>query len=425
MRKISLSIISIFAGLLSVFSQDAADSTASYKSKKLTLEEINIVSSYYHQDGNNSAVTGGIGTEKLSDYANIIDVKLNKYSKRDLKHTIGLEIGVDHFTSASSDNVSPNTGTNASSSNIDSKDTRIYPAINWQVENEKKGTTYGVGVSYSHEFDYQSFGGNFIFAKKFRNNNSEISGKIQGYIDQLKLVYPAELIPISAASSGGDGHHDDDDDDDDHEGRGGGESKYPTRLRSTISASLTYSHVVNKNIQLAFIAEAVYQNGYLGLPFHRVYFNNDSVQVEKLPSNRFKLPLAIRGSFFIGDRFIIRAYYRFYYDTWNLTSNTISIETPIKITPFISISPFYRFYEQRSINYFAPYKQHLITDDFYTSNYDLAKFNSHFVGAGMRFAPPNGVFKRKHFSMVEIRYGYYRKNIGLQAHIVSLNLKFK
>ena len=144
MRKISLSIISIFAGLLSVFSQDAADSTASYKSKKLTLEEINIVSSYYHQDGNNSAVTGGIGTEKLSDYANIIDVKLNKYSKRDLKHTIGLEIGVDHFTSASSDNVSPNTGTNASSSNVDSKDTRIYPAINWQVENEKKGTTYGV-----------------------------------------------------------------------------------------------------------------------------------------------------------------------------------------------------------------------------------------------------------------------------------------
>ena len=421
MRKISLSAIAIFASLLSAFSQETTDSTNTYKSTKLTLEEINIVSSYYHQEGNNSAVTGGIGTEKLSDYANIIDVRLNKYSKKNynLKHTIGLEIGVDHFTSASSDNVSPNTGTNASSSNVDSKDTRIYPSFNWQVENEKHGTTYGFGASYSHEFDYRSFGGNFIFGKKFRNNNSEFSGKIQFYADQLKLVYPSELIPISAASSSG-SHHDDDDD---HEGHG--TSKYPTRNRNTISGSITYSHVVNKNIQLAFTADAVYQNGYLGLPFHRVYFSDNSESVENLPSNRFKLPISVRGSFFIGDRFIIRGFYRFYYDTWNLKSNTVSIETPIKITPFISISPFYRFYQQNSINYFAPYKQNLSSETYFTSNYDLAKSKSHFVGVGMRFAPPNGIFKLKHFNMIEVRYGYYRKNIGFDAHIVSLNLKFK
>ena len=61
-----------------------------------------------------------------------------EYNKKELKHSIDLEIGIDHFTSASSDNVSPNTGTNASTSSVDAKDTRIYPAINWQVENEKK-----------------------------------------------------------------------------------------------------------------------------------------------------------------------------------------------------------------------------------------------------------------------------------------------
>ncbi len=419
MRRISLSVISIFASLLSAFSQNTgSDSTTEYVNRKLTLEEINIVSSYYHQDGNNSAVTGGIGTEKLSDYANVIDVKLNKYSKRNFKHTIGLELGIDHFTSASSDNVSPNTGTNASSSSVDSKDTRIYPSFNWQVENEKKGSTYGAGASFSHEFDYLSFGGNFIFGKKFRNNNSEFSGKLQAYVDQLKLVYPSEFSTITTNDGGGHHHGDDDDE-------GGEHANYATSMRYSVSSSLTYAHVVNKNIQLAFIADAIYQNGYLGLPFHRVYFNNDSLKVENLPTNRFKLPLAVRGSFFIGDRFIIRSYYRFYYDTWNLIANTISIETPIKITPFISISPFYRFYEQNGIKYFAGYKQHALTDAFYTSNYDLGKFNSHFVGLDLRFVPPNGIFKRKHFNMVEVRYGYYRKNIGLQAHVVSLHLKFK
>ncbi|MBK6340266.1 MAG: DUF3570 domain-containing protein [Bacteroidetes bacterium] len=425
MRKITLSALGIFAGILSIFSQEKTDSTT-FKSKKLSLEEINIVSSYYHQDGNNSAITGGIGTEKLSDYANFINIKLNKYNKKELKHSIDLEIGIDHFTSASSDNVSPNTGTNASTSSVDAKDTRIYPAINWQVENEKKGTTFGTGLSVSSEFDYLSFGANFIYGKKFNQNNSEISGKVQVYIDQLKLVYPAELIPISAASSNG-GHDDDDDKyiSNFEEEEGKSEGNYPTRLRNSFSNSITFAQIINKNIQVAFTADAVYQNGYLGLPFHRVYFNDNSVAVENLPSNRFKLPLAVRGSFFIGDRFIIRSFYRFYYDTWNLKSNTFNLETPIKITPFVSVSPFYRFYQQNGIKYFAPYKIHSKNEQYFTSNYDLGKFISHFVGAGIRLAPPNGIFNLKHFNMIEVRYGYYLKNIGMKAQIVSLNLKFK
>ena len=65
--------------LLSSFAQTkpTQDSTQ-YKSRKLVLEEVNFVSSYYHQDGDNSSVTGGIGTQKLSDFANIIDIKFAK-----------------------------------------------------------------------------------------------------------------------------------------------------------------------------------------------------------------------------------------------------------------------------------------------------------------------------------------------------------
>ena len=67
MRKFSLSILACFFQILSVFSQ--SDSSA-YKEKKLRIDEVNFVSGYYTQDGNNSAVTGGIGTEKLTDFAN-------------------------------------------------------------------------------------------------------------------------------------------------------------------------------------------------------------------------------------------------------------------------------------------------------------------------------------------------------------------
>ncbi|WP_246012321.1 DUF3570 domain-containing protein [Chryseobacterium salivictor] len=88
------------------------------------------------------------------------------------------------------------------------------------------------------------------------------------------------------------------------------------------------------------------QTGFLSLPFHRVYFTDGSVHQENLPDKRFKIPLGMRANCFLGDQIILRTSYRYYTDDWGLKSNTVSIETPVKISPFASVSPFYRFYSQ-------------------------------------------------------------------------------
>ncbi len=46
------------------------------------------------------------------------------------------------------------------------------------------------------------------------------------------------------------------------------------------------------------------------------------------------------------------------------------------------------------------------------------------VGVGIRLTPPNGVFGLEHLYMLELGYGYYTKNNGMNSDIVSLNLKF-
>jgi len=79
--------------------------------------------------------------------------------------------------------------------------------------------------------------------------------------------------------------------------------------------------------------DLVEQTGYLGLPFHRVYFTNGQDTIEKLPSQRFKLPIGFRLNYFLGDNVILKAYYRFYIDDWGVRSHTASLEVPIKITP--------------------------------------------------------------------------------------------
>src|SRR4029078_856944 len=121
-----------------------------------------------HQDGNNSAVTGGIGTERLTDFCGSIDLKFSKWDRKNRKHSLFLDAGIDHYTSASSDKIDPHTISSASSA-----DTRIYPSLSWTMENEKKGTTCGAVLSSSSEFDYKSFGANLSFAKMTKNRNGE------------------------------------------------------------------------------------------------------------------------------------------------------------------------------------------------------------------------------------------------------------
>lgn len=394
MKRIFLTAAGIMA-LLQVFSQQK-DSTG-FQNRKLHVDEVNLVSSYYRQDGNNAAVTGGIGSQKLTDIANVFDLKLIRYDKKLRKHSYDIELGIDHYTSASSDRVDLKANSSASYA-----DTRFYPSVNWTMENESKGNSISAGVSSSTEFDYQSFGGNIGFSKKTKDRNGEFSARLQVYLDQVKNILPAELRP------------------------GGPDDKQAgSSSRNTFAGSFSYSQIINQRLQIAFLADVVQQQGLLSLPFYRVYFNDGSVHQELLPDNRLKIPLGFRANYFLGDRFIVKTYYRYYTDSWGIRSHTMNIEVPVKFNAFLSVSPFYRYYTQTATDHFKGYGLHTSAEKYYTSNYDLSKFNSSFFGAGIRWAPPQGVFHMQHFNMIELRYGHYAKNINMQSDIISLNLRFK
>ncbi len=397
MKRIFITGLALL-GLFQAYSQTTPTDSTGYKSQKLKIDEINLVSSYYKQDGANSAVTGGVGTEELTDIANTIDVKLIRYNKAGKKQTFDVEVGVDRYTSASSDRIDLKANSSASS-----EDVRFYPSLSYMVENEEKGTTLGVGVSSSTEYDYQSFGGNVSYSKKTKDRSGEFTAKFQAFLDQVKMIKPVEL----RGGSGGSG----------------------TEARNTFAASLSYSQIINQNFQIMFLADVITQQGYLSLPFHRVYFNDSTGETdsnqESLPDTRLKIPLAIRASYFLGDNVIIRAYYRYYTDDWKLTSHTANIEIPVKLSPFFSLSPFYRYYTQSAIKYFKGYKEHDGTEEFYTSNYDVSQFNSNFLGMGLKFSPLKGVLGMKHFHTLEMRYGHYTRSTNMVSNIVSINIKYK
>ena len=404
MKKISLVAMGMYISILGAFSQTkTTDDSSLYKSRKLSPDEVNFVSGYYHQDGNNSAVTGGIGTEKLTDFANTIDLKLSNYDSKNRKHILGLEVGIDHYTSASSDKIDPRTISSASMS-----DTRFYPSASWNIQNEQKGINFGVNASFSKEYDYTSYGVGLNFTKTSQDKNREFSAKLQGYFDTWKVIYAYELKPSGYSS----GSH-----------RDPGTTDY--KPRDSYSADLSYLQVINKRMQVMFLFNPSYQKGLLATKYQRVYFTDGSERTETLPDKRFKISLGVRANYFLGDNIILRSFYRYYQDDWGLKAHTIDLETAVKLTPFVSLSPFYRFYSQNAVNYFAAYAQHDAAETYYTSDYDLSKFTSNFFGAGIRTAPPKGVLGIQNWSSFELRYGHYTRSNGLHSDELSLHIKFK
>ena len=403
MRKICLTVVGLFLVFVHAFSQREARDTSTYKARKLRLDEVNLVSSYYIQNGDHSAIEGGIGSEHVTDLADGLEVKFVGYDARERKNSLTVGMGIDHHTAASQAWISK-TGASRRTDGL-----RLYPSLDWTRENEQKGRSIGAGIYYSNEFNYHSLGFDVNGSRKTKNNG-EFGWKFSAYLDRVTMILPSEFEPPGAYQVGRNGElrHPD----------------YGSSGRQTYTASLSFSQVINSRLQGSLLLDIVEQQGYLGLPFHRVYFTDGADSIEKLPSNRFKLPMGLRVNYFWGDNIILRGYYRYYIDSWGISSHTASLETTVKVTPFFSVTPFYRYYVQTAARYFAPYEAHVETDAYYTSNYALAAFHSGFFGAGVRLAPPKGILD-SHWKMMEIRYGHYTQTTDLVSDVISLNLQFR
>ena len=183
MKKIVYTVASFM-----FFMNVAKAQTDSVSHRKLKIDEVNFVTSYYHQSGDHSAVTGGVGSENLNDFGNSIDLQLSRFDKKLNKHTWNFELGVDVYSSASSDKIDPSTVSSASSGDV-----RFSPAASYLFENTKKKYSWGGGLSFSQEYDYTSFGGNMVYSKSLNGGNTELSAKASVFLDTWKVLLPVEL----------------------------------------------------------------------------------------------------------------------------------------------------------------------------------------------------------------------------------------
>lgn len=304
MRKVKITAFALVFSIFAWGQKSAKDST--YVNRPLKLDEINFVSGYADQSGSHSAIAGGNGSEELTDFMNNIDVKLIKSSGQ-YEHRFDFGLGVDHHSSASTAYINtpptgaPTTlyntnktvttsilsrasggssgGSGSSTHSESSASTlygwRFYPSLNYSVKNLANNTTFGARLYYSWEFDYHSLGAELSFVKASMDNNKEFSAKVLAYFDQREYILPAEVATALGQAQTQD-----------------------WRNKNNFSLNLAYSQVINKRLQISLLGDLAVQNGLLSTPYNRVYFNNNTVTNEKLPDNRFKIPVGIRANYF-------------------------------------------------------------------------------------------------------------------------------
>ena len=452
---------------ISVFSYgQIVDSTSVFKRRVLEHTEVDFITSYYTQDGDNASVTGGIGTEKLTDFTPTFTVSIPLNDD----DVLSIDAGISAYTSASSSNLDPfdnrnNGNVNASpwveSSGASGGDNWSSLSGVYTHNSDDRNKIWSANFNISSEYDYRSVGFGGSYTRLLNKKNTELSAKVNAYIDSWNPVYPSEIRSYLNNQSLGQGLfsgvniYNEDGTLMDKNGtdvwRPHNSELIVDKGRNTYSGSFSFSQILSRNTQLSLFIDVIQQSGWLANPMQRVYFkdkanyyvgNPDNISayttpgetnifmladdIERLPDTRLKLPVGARLNHYFNEWLTLRTYYRFYSDDWGITSHTIQVEAPIKFGQYFTLIPSYRNYSQTAADYFAPFDEHLSTSEFYTSDYDLSKFTTKQYGIGLRYT--DLLTEKKLWKLgikqINIKFSMYERSTGLTANIITAGVKF-
>lgn len=426
-----------FFGAFTATAQEQDSTAVAYKKRVLESTEVDFLMSYYNQDGVHSAVSGGRGMEELTDITPTIVVAMPLNDD----DVLTVDAGLSAYSSASSGNINPFDSNTPSpwqaSSGASASDALTTLVLSYSHSSDDRNTIWNAHASGSVEYDYSSIGFGGGFTKLFNDKNTEVNISANVYLDTWKPIYPKELNDFA---------------DNGNSINGGifnyfnitGNTDYnpekfkfhDNKNRDSYSLSFSFSQVVNEKMQFSVFLDILQQQGLLSTPYQRIYFADkpDSFinefqladDIERLPDSRFKLPVGARLNYYVNQWLVVRTYYRYYTDNWDVSSHTANIELPIKLTDKFTVFPMYRYYTQQKSKYFAPYEAHLSTEQYYTSDYDLSTFDAHQYGFGINYTD---IFTSWHIARlgvknIDVRYNHYSRSDGLDANIVSFGIKF-
>jgi len=217
----------------------------------------------------------------------------------------------------------------------------------------------GGSYRYSVEHDYESHGGSLGGSLDFADKSANVALAARAYFDTV--------------------------------GRAGAPDFEEKSTQLGVRAAFT--QVVDRDTLVQLVYEPSLQQGYLSSPYRFVRFAaadgplvstcREPVTLclpEVNPDSRLRHAIALSGRRALGDAFSVGAGYRFYLDSWDMTSHTLSLDGALMPSDDWLFSLGYRFYRQSSASHFESFYVSAAMkplEEAYTSDKELSELSSH------------------------------------------------
>lgn len=394
-RPAPRALLLLFTGLLCVASPVAEEPRTSEIAREPAPPQtppggidVDFLFNYYDQDGDNSPVTGGIGTEELEVVSPVVLVRwaVNE------NWVLNADVGVDSITSASTGYIDGHV------SGASTQDNRVFLTVGATRIFETQSLTVTGG--FSGEYDYTSVQAGVAWSVDLNQRNTTLSAGLKYFSDTVDLI--------------------------DIDGRNRGQDD-----RTTTDLRLGLTQVLGRSTVGIFEANYTSQSGFLSTPFHEVIlspaasFPRGEHVAERLPDSRARLAVGAGLNHAFTERIVQRLRYRYYDDDWGIAAHTIDSETHFRLPTRTEIwlYPILRYHTQGESDYYGAPGTFSGMEDYFTADGDLGEFDSTKVGIGARALlewKPSGFWGR--LRSIDFRATSYSREDGLDALTIGLGL---
>jgi len=151
------------------------------------------------------------------------------------------------------------------------------------------------------------------------------------------------------------------------------------------------SQIATKRLILGFSYEAITEEGFLNNPYRQArYVDPDaalgySYEFERYPRTRTGNAFAVRARWFLPYRAALQADYRFYNDTWEISSSTAEIAYTHPLDDNWIFDVHYRFYDQDAAEFYSDLFPRANFQNFLARDKELSTMQSHTLGFGVAY----------------------------------------
>jgi len=191
--------------------------------------------------------------------------------------------------------------------------------------------------------------------------------------------------------------------------------RYGRRNRTSLNGNLSFSQLLSATSVFDASYGLTFQQGTLQTTYDSVPLVGGRARaVELFPRSRTRHALQARlAQHLPGSRTTLRAAYRYYWDSFELTAQSVELEVYQYLARRFVLRASYRYYTQTGVDFFASaFPSDIGPAVPRTSDSDLAPFHAHEPALKLLWLAPG-------LSTLDVSYVHYARSNGLFANIVS------